>query len=89
MKFNYEDNRIFYNDDNGNLIAEVTFPVDNDVAVINHTFVDNSLRGQGVANKLLYAAVNQIRSSGLKAMPTCSYAIKWFKEHPEYSDILL
>jgi len=95
MEFMHEDNRIYLNDntcnftDGGKLIAEVTFPSDSDNTVnINHTFVDDSLRGQGIAGKLMEAAALQIRASGKKAKPTCSYAVKWFEEHTEFSDIL-
>ena len=88
MEFTHEYDRIFKFDDDGKLIAEVTFPITDGVAVINHTFVDSSLRGQGIAGMLLSAAAEQIRAAGLKAEPTCSYAAKWFESHPEYSDLL-
>lgn len=88
MKFQYEPGRIYAVDPSGTLLAEVTFPASNGVAVVDHTFVDPSLRGQGIADKLLTAAVEQIRSQGLKARATCSYAVKWFEQHPEHSDLL-
>lgn len=88
MTFQHELGRIFVADPSGTILAEVTFPVSGSVATINHTFVDSSLRGQGVADKLLSSAVDQIRSHGLQAQATCSYAIKWFQEHPEHSDLL-
>ena len=50
MEFQSEDHRIFAKDQEGHVIAEVTFPeVSEGTAVIDHTFVDDSLRGQGVA----------------------------------------
>lgn len=88
MNFQHEENRIFALDPSGKLIAEVTFPVSDGFAVIDHTFVDDSLRGQGIAGQLLTSAAEQIRNSGLKAKPVCSYAVKWFEKHSEYSDIL-
>ncbi len=89
MKFQEKPGHIFLTDDSGKMLAEVTFPTSGDgVAVINHTFVDPSLRGQGVADKLLSAAVKQIRSNNLKARPTCSYAVQWFQRHPEHADLL-
>ncbi len=42
----------------------------------------------GKAGQLLDAAVRQIRMEGLRAKATCSYAAKWFKEHPDQSDLL-
>ena len=68
--------------------AEILFPSLNGVAAITRTFVDESLRGQGVAGQLMEAAVDQIRSEGLKARPICSYAAKWFEKHPEQGDLL-
>ena len=88
MVFQHEPERIFALGPNGQLIAEVTFPVSCGTAVIDHTYVDSSFRGRGIAGKLLSAAVEQIRSNGLKAHPACSFAVKWFAEHPEYSDLL-
>ncbi|GAA6394233.1 Uncharacterised protein [uncultured Flavonifractor sp.] len=88
MEFQHERERIFALDEQGKLVAEVTFPISEGVADIDHTFVDQSLRGQGVAGQLLDAAVRQIRMEGLRAKATCSYAAKWFKEHPDQSDLL-
>lgn len=88
MEFRHEQGCIYATDQSGKRIAEVEFPYSEGVANICHTFVDPSLRGQGVADQLLSAAVEQIRSAGLKALPTCSYAVKWFDTHPEHADLL-
>lgn len=89
MEFQHEPERIYASDSAGQCIAEVTFPISNGVATIDHTFVAPSLRGQGVAGQLLAAAVERLRSMDLKARPTCSYAVKWFADHPEHADLLL
>lgn len=87
MEFQKETGRIYAEKD-GKLIAEITFPDENGVAVIDHTFVDESLRGQGVAGQLVRAAVDQIRQEDRKARPVCSYARVWFDRHPEEADLL-
>ncbi|HEX3077753.1 MAG TPA: GNAT family N-acetyltransferase [Lachnospiraceae bacterium] len=88
MEFIKESNRIYGTDENGKVIAEVTFPSrTQDTVDINHTFVDDSLRGQGIAGQLLQQAADQIRSNGIKAVASCSYARQWFEKHPEYADI--
>lgn len=88
MEFNYEKNKIYMTDTAGKTLAEVTFPqVTEDVVNIDHTFVDNSLRGKGVANELLLAVTNKLREENKKAYLTCSYAVKWFEENKEYSDL--
>ena len=89
MKFSQQPGHIFARDENGTLLAEVTFPEREGVAVINHTFVDDSLRGQGVAGQLLQAAADTLRREGRKARPTCSYAVHWFATHPEEQDLLV
>ncbi|MDF2486772.1 MAG: N-acetyltransferase [Herbinix sp.] len=89
MSFNQESNKIYLNDDNNHMIAVVTFPkLKEGVVNIDHTFVDPSLRGQGVAGKLMEAAVAYFRANELKVKPTCSYAVKWFSEHPECDDLI-
>lgn len=89
MEFQHELDRIYLNDKNGRLIAEVMFPIEKDgVRNITHTIVDGSLRGQGIAGKLMQAAADQIQEEGQKTHLSCSYAIRWFGKHPEYNDIL-
>ena len=88
MEFHEEKGRIYAVDADGKLLAEVTFPDDGNTAVIDHTFVDESLRGQGTASKLLRQAVDAIRRQGKKARPVCSYASAWFEKHPEEKDLL-
>ena len=87
MEFQREPGRIYaMNADD--LAAEITFPDRNGAAEIDHTFVDSSLRGQGVAEQLVRAAVDQIRAEGKQARVTCSYARAWFEKHPEEADLL-
>ena len=88
MDFLEEQGRIYTLDVSGKLLAEVTFPDDGDIAIIDHTFVDESLRGQGMASQLLRHAVDAIRRQGKKARPVCSYAVTWFEKHPEEKDLL-
>ena len=76
-------------DEQGRMIAEIDFPEESaGVVNITHTFVDNSLRGQGIAGRITQAAADQLRSEGRKAVLSCSYAVEWFDEHPEYADVL-
>ena len=80
MDFIKEPNRIYAKDENGKLIAEVTFPESEEgICTIDHTFVDESLRGQNVAGKLVEAAVAQIKEQGKEVNATCTYAQAWLK----------
>jgi len=88
LKFLYEKERIYANDNEGNLLAEVTFPIRDGVAYINHTFVDRSLRGQGVAAKLMVLLSSHLKKENLKAIPTCSYAVEWSRQNPDAFDLV-
>lgn len=52
------------------------------------TYVDESLRGQGIARKLLDELVAMARTENLKIFPICSYVASAFEKYPEYNDIL-
>ncbi|MGI6721947.1 MAG: GNAT family N-acetyltransferase [Anaerovoracaceae bacterium] len=89
MEFNKDKNRIWLNDENGKEIATIDFPEEKPGVVnITNTVVDNSLRGQGIAGKLTQAAADELRADGRKAVLSCSYAVRWFDQHKEYSDVL-
>lgn len=84
-----EKNRIYLNDAMGRLIAEVTFPdVDDNTVNINHTFVDDSLRGQGIASKLVEAAAIKLQNENKKVILTCSYAVHWFDKNEDFATLL-
>ena len=79
-----EDTRIYALDDGGKLIAEIPFPMTQPgVYTIDHTFVDASLRGQGMADRLVRAALEQISALGGQPAATCSYALSWLEKHPD------
>lgn len=89
MEFKHDSNRIYLENEEGNMIAEVTFPeVKENVVNINHTFVDDSLRGQGIAGKLMEEVVKRLKAENKKAYLTCSYAIMWFEKNKQYSDLI-
>lgn len=87
MDYRKQPGRIWAENQAGEVIAEITFPECGGVAVIDHTFVDGSLRGQGIAGELMRAAVDQILSEGHRIAATCSYAVSWLQKHPEIPSI--
>ncbi len=89
LNYQYEQDRIFAQDDSGKLLAEIRFPsIEDGVVNFSSTFVDPSLCGQGVGEQLVQAAIAKIKERGMKAVMTCSYVKAWFSKHPEEGDLL-
>ena len=63
--------------DNGEELGEMTFPERDGVFVINHTYVDDRYRGQGIASELVRRAVEEIERRGGKVEATCASALLW------------
>jgi len=81
MNFIKEPNRIYLTNENKEIIAEITFEeIEKGIYNIDHTFVDESLRGQGIASQLVEEAIKAIKEKGGKVRATCSYAQKWIEE---------
>ncbi len=90
MEYIFENNRIYAEQEDHLLLAEVTFPARDETRVnIDHVYVDASLRGQGVASDLMLLAYNYIKGKNLKIIAKCPYAISWFKRFEQYQDIVI
>lgn len=77
MEYITEKNRI-YAIDGGREVAEITFPQTGEqVYTINHTYVDDRWRGQGIASELVRRAVEEIERRDGRVEATCSYARLW------------
>jgi predicted GNAT family acetyltransferase len=56
--------------------------------VLTHTFVPVELRGRGLAEQLVRAALAHARAAHLRVVPACSYVAKFIAAHPEFSPLL-
>ena len=69
-------------------IAEMTYTrTDHTLIIVDHTEVHDSLRGLGVARKLLDALVAWARATGTRVMATCPYARAQFEKDPSIRDV--
>ena len=79
----------FFIEDNGKKTATLDYMITaNKKLVINHTEVDDSLKGQGVGKKLLEKLVEYSRQQNMKVIPHCSFADAVLNRTPEWRDIL-
>jgi predicted GNAT family acetyltransferase len=57
--------------------------------ILDHTEVDDALRGTGTGRKLVAAAVDWARDEELKLLPLCPFAKSVFDKTPEFGDVLV
>lgn len=89
MEIIEETNKVYILNNKKEEVAYVTFPKKAEgVVLIDHTYVNEKLRGMKLAEQLMEKACEVIRSNKQKAIPQCSYAKHWFDKHPENQDIL-
>ena len=88
MTIQKSDNRFYIENEQGDVVAFIEYSFENeDTLIANSTFVDPSLRGEGVARKLLDRLASYARENGYKIRPLCSYVVKAFKESDAYDDV--
>jgi len=79
----------FYIEKDGEWIAEMTYQREGvRKIVIDHTEVDDSLKGKGIGNKLVEAAVIYTRRENLLIKPVCPFAKKVLESSEDYEDVL-
>lgn len=72
----------------GERLAEMSYTVAGTRVIIDHTDVDDRLRGSGAGKKLVQAAVEWARAENARLMPLCPFARSVFDKTPEFSDVL-
>lgn len=80
----------FFVEIDGIQVAEMTYTYAGPKKIIiDHTVVNESLKGQGVGYKLVEASVDFLRKNEMKVIPLCPFAKSVFdKRRDDYSDVL-
>lgn len=78
----------FYIDENGEWIAELSYIKNDGMLTIDHTEIDEKLRGEGIGKDMVRAAVEYARENGFKIKPDCPYARRIIEQTPEFQDVL-
>ena len=63
------------------------YVIEDNRIIFTHTFVPPELRGKGIAEKLVRAALDDARAQKLKVVPACSYVTEFVQRHAEYRDL--
>ena len=73
----------------GTMCGVAHYQLSGGVADFDHTEVPPAFGGRGIAGRLVQYAMDEIRAAGeWKVRPACSYVVRWFAQHPDYSDLL-
>lgn len=73
----------------GKRLAEMTYSVASpQLIIIDHTDVDESLKGTGKGRQLLMAIVQKARKEEIKIIPLCPFAKAVFTKDPSIQDVL-
>lgn len=87
--FHIEEECIYVLDSEDNRVAQIDFPFIEGAYTFNHTFVDESMRGSGIALKLIQKACAIIENKHAKAKATCSYAVSYFEKNKDKHQSIL
>jgi len=76
-------------DSEGQMLGQMTFSrARTDLIIIDHTEVDDSLRGQGGGARLFEEMVAWARKTHTQIMSTCAFANSMFERDPSSRDVL-
>lgn len=56
--------------------------------LLTHTYVPPHLRGQGIAGKVVKAALDYARENNLAVVPICPYVHTYIRRNREYQDLV-
>jgi len=80
---------MFYVNNNKEILAEMVYTMPSpDKMIIEHTEVNDELKGQNVGFQLVKTAVEFARANNIKIIPLCPFANSVFKRKPEFADVL-
>ncbi|MCL6494319.1 MAG: N-acetyltransferase [Ignavibacterium sp.] len=64
------------------------YSLDNNVMDIYTTYTPPNLRGRGLAEKVVRAALEFAKENKYKVIPSCSYVSVFIQRHNEYADLI-
>lgn len=75
-------------EEDGHLAARTEYQDRQGRLFFAHTEVDPTYEGKGLAGELVERALDDVRRSGRRIVPLCSYVRGWIERHPDYDDLV-
>ncbi len=66
----------------------ISYRLDGDTIALVHTEIVPARREKGLGERLVAAALADIRARGLRVVPLCSFVAAYIRRHPEEADLL-
>jgi uncharacterized protein len=85
-----ENRGVFFIAEEEDILAQLAYAKSsNNTMIIEHTEVDDELRGQNIGYELVHKSVEYARMHGMKVSPVCPFAKAVFDKKPEFGDVLV
>ncbi len=68
--------------------AFAAYALRDNLVTFTHTIVPKPLEGKGVASGLINGALADVRTSGRKILPLCSFVARYIERHPQEADLI-
>jgi len=69
-------------------VSHADYVLEGERMVLTHTYVPPELRGRGLAEGVVRAALNEARRRGWRVVPACSYVAVFIERNREFRDLL-
>lgn len=78
-----------YVEQDGKKLAEMTYSIASvNLIIIDHTEVDETLKGTGTGKQLLMIIIDKARKDNIKILPLCPFAKSVFDKDESLKDVL-
>jgi len=73
----------------GELVGVADYVAEPGRVVFPHTEINPSYRGRGYGERLVHAALEDVRKTGTRVVPRCWFVADYIGLHPEFADLLV
>ncbi len=73
----------------GEQVAVIEYTPQDGWLVLEHTIVPAAFEGQGIASRIVTAALDDLRARSMYLTPKCPYVSAFIKRHDEYRDLVV
>jgi len=71
----------------GTVVGWADYRIADSELVFSHTVIEPQRRGQGLGERLVQEALDDVRSHGQQVVPRCWFVAEFIDTHPEYKEL--